>query len=966
MGPRMSGPNFPLPFVGPIPSLRGARAGAVPAGFPPDVAPNQVIFASHINAIRDSVALWPGDVDGQNHWLRNVHLANVTGVLVDPTTTPGDLMARDATAVVRLPVGTTGQVLTSDTTLPGKLKWATPIGAVASVFGRVGVVAALAGDYTAAQVLNALSDLGSYANPVWLTSLAWTKISGAPASFPPSPHTHDTSEIISGRMASARLGTGIADATVFLRGDGVWAAAGGGSGGGSGVSSFNGRVGAVLPALNDYTAAMVKDAVIDKTSVAGDLLVRTNVQIERFGAGADGQALVTDSTQPAGLKWATVTGTWIDPTTTRGDMLVRNSVAIVRLPVGGDGQVLTADTASALGVKWANPTGGGGGAVSSVFGRAGAVVAAAGDYTAAQVLNALSDLNAYANPSWLTSLAWGKITGAPPFLADPTTTKGDVLARSSTAVGRLPIGSDGQVLTADAASVLGVKWAQAAAAAQTPWTSNIDGAGHTLSNVGKLLVNGPTSGVGTGAQFKVSGNGNGAITMLAYDLGNEQIALGREYDGSNWIARDTVAAALQLSTTGLNLTTRGGLTVGQPITGTDSPGIFISNAAGQVGIGPTIPPIYPLQLTSYVSGPPSLTYHDTATTMFALDAPGNVELAFGWQGAYPFGYWIQARSSGVARPILLNPAGGGVGVGTSAPNSTFSVIPVANPASASTATQITIGEQTNNPQYRMALGYFPNASNANAYNGVVDVWHSGVGQALLLNPSGGRVGIGMLAPTQAFDVVGSVNITGQYLINGAPIGAGGSQTPWTQNIDAATHSLGRLASTVVGSAFSQAALEINQTNAAPGQTADTYAPRIAFHWTGLTAAQLGIGSDGAIRTFDNPGTGYAAFTCGPLTANGNCNITGAYYVNGVPLATGGAQTPWASNIDAATFDLTRAGLISGRLNNTGVLLKCPSTTDAAGMPVNSLTFWVNEGTNTLFFLYKTGTGVIKSGNIPIA
>jgi hypothetical protein len=52
---------------------------AAPAGFPPDVAPNGIVYAAHINAIRDSVAKWPGDVDGQGHILRNVTLVNVTG-----------------------------------------------------------------------------------------------------------------------------------------------------------------------------------------------------------------------------------------------------------------------------------------------------------------------------------------------------------------------------------------------------------------------------------------------------------------------------------------------------------------------------------------------------------------------------------------------------------------------------------------------------------------------------------------------------------------------------------------------------------------------------------------------------------------------------------------------------------------------------------------------------------------------
>src|ERR1700693_4607381 len=46
-------------------------------------------------------------------------------------------------------------------------------GAVSSVFGRAGVVAAAGGDYTAAQVTNAVDATGSYANPAWITSLAW-------------------------------------------------------------------------------------------------------------------------------------------------------------------------------------------------------------------------------------------------------------------------------------------------------------------------------------------------------------------------------------------------------------------------------------------------------------------------------------------------------------------------------------------------------------------------------------------------------------------------------------------------------------------------------------------------------------------------------------------------------------------------------------------------------------------------
>src|SRR5215471_7375207 len=174
----------------------------------------------------------------------------------------------------------------------------------------------------------------------------------------------------------------------------------------SGVSSFNTRTGAVVAQSGDYTAAMVTNAV-DKTQ------------------SYPNPAWITS------IAWAKVTGApafFIDPTTAKGDILVRTATALGRFGVGTDGQVLTADSTQSTGVNWATPVG----AVSSVFGRTGAVVAQAGDYTVAQ------------------------ITGA---LADPTTTKGDLLVRGAATVNRFGVGADGQVLTADSTQTLGVKWA---------------------------------------------------------------------------------------------------------------------------------------------------------------------------------------------------------------------------------------------------------------------------------------------------------------------------------------------------------------------------------------------------------------------------------------------------------------------------------------------------------------------------
>lgn len=57
---------------------------------------------------------------------------------------------------------------------------------------------------------------GSYANPIWITSFAWSKLTGVPATFAPSFHTHpsaeisDFSESVDDRVAALLVaGTGI-------------------------------------------------------------------------------------------------------------------------------------------------------------------------------------------------------------------------------------------------------------------------------------------------------------------------------------------------------------------------------------------------------------------------------------------------------------------------------------------------------------------------------------------------------------------------------------------------------------------------------------------------------------------------------------------------------------------------------------------------------------------------------------
>jgi hypothetical protein len=59
--------------------------------------------------------------------------------------------------------------------------------------------------------LDSVSTSGSYSNPAWITSLAWSKLTGVPSTFEPSAHVHSWSEITTGKPTTLS-GYGISDA----------------------------------------------------------------------------------------------------------------------------------------------------------------------------------------------------------------------------------------------------------------------------------------------------------------------------------------------------------------------------------------------------------------------------------------------------------------------------------------------------------------------------------------------------------------------------------------------------------------------------------------------------------------------------------------------------------------------------------------------------------------------------------
>lgn len=145
-------------------------------------------------------------------------------------------------------------------------------------------------------------------------------------------------------------------------------------------------------------------------NAAGDLVVASAADTaDRLGVGTDGQVLTVDTAQTLKVKWASPAASGIQATTidAKGDLLVGTAAdTVARMGVGSDGHMLYVDSTQAAGIKWAAPPSG---------------------------------------------------TGIPPTTVDA---KGDlIVATAADTVGRLAVGSNNQVLTADSSQATGLKWA---------------------------------------------------------------------------------------------------------------------------------------------------------------------------------------------------------------------------------------------------------------------------------------------------------------------------------------------------------------------------------------------------------------------------------------------------------------------------------------------------------------------------
>jgi hypothetical protein len=326
---------------------------------------------------------------------------------------------------------------------------------------------------------------------------------------------------------------------------------------------------------------------------------------------------------------------------------------------------------------------------------------------------------------------------------------GPIIPATATVLGGVKIGAN---ITVQADGTISVA---APGGSQTPWTSNINGGGFSLSNVNSVTA---TVNI-TGGSLIASAPGGGYKAAYFQTAGSARWTAGANGAAESGSNAGSDFFIERYSDAGASLGTA----------------FSILRASGNVGIGTTAP-AYPLdviapsgqiRIATAASGVPALRAFiggagiapaiqlDAAnvTTAVAIgmglpsQAITNGDLVF---GAYPgSGGWLE-------RMRIAN--GGNVGIGTASPGVKLDVVSNDNTDSGG-GLRVYAQNLTQNATY--------------SFGGLTSTYYykiqTNTAQNLALQPAGGNVGVGTSAPAYALDVAGDVNASGAVRVKGIPL-----------------------------------------------------------------------------------------------------------------------------------------------------------------------------------------------------
>lgn len=683
----------------PVPAAPELLALPAPP-IPPTVQSGDLITAAHENTVTASLeGLWANE-----QWLEG----NMVPV------------SRRVIAGARM---TGGGALSADVTLAGVAP------SSADIIAAGGLIDPLTtkGDILARSSVTSRFPIGGPGQVLAVDAAAPFGMAWVAASFPPAAHVHAGADITSGLIDPARLGTGTPSAANYLRGDGSWQAVSGGSGS---QTPWTSNINAANFSLNNAKSIGIGTSPADVPL----LIQKTNCPFALFlAADLSPTALPTFQLTNDGTAaiYFGVAGSQYFDTTRRGNGYIRTDGALTfhtgagalermrlsttgnvsigttdetyRLQVQGGRTLLTdATQAYALGMRnsaagtvvWQGADAAGNWILSAAGGNQIASIDTASNLTVAQTVTSYISNTAHAvlrsNVAGTgftqtaieinqTNLAAGTDMNNSPRISFHWTLQ---------VASQIGMDNTGCIRTFNNPGTAYERFAAAAITANGDLTVTSNATITGYVSAGGIIQS------GTGLKF-------GAIGVSDY-LMSRNGTDGYAYTDGSQVGYSGYIWRVDSTREVFRIANSGGVTIGPSInTGTATGALIISKSA---------------------AGP---------SRQFKLYLDDNYNFSLGDYGG--------AGSTGPYAPFVsVAWQTGNVGIGTSAPNQTLTIL-APNAAGAANVNQFAIGEQSNNNAFRLKLGYYVAEG---AWTGFIQSIEGGAGSALIINPQGGYVSVG--------------------------------------------------------------------------------------------------------------------------------------------------------------------------------------------------------------------------------